>query len=489
MKHGVLGSLAGLATILFTALAPGNAAAISPDLRKQLSEQTTQVEYTPDVSQLSTGFSRDVSTLEGCINGDGEFLPYNISNKDNGFIYRDNLGQELIAYAQNLDSLTTQGNEPEQFEFLLNGMQVYAQHLIEIGNAPEDPQKGRQLLSAIQEARTTLQDYNTLQSQLVQDDSALQQYVTSLDSNSLNQRQQRQLFQRLFSLDNNPELQTQIATILKQSFENLPGDRIGIIGTNDIPYAIADNRVVQLSVIGVDIQDTNRKLLAAGPVRAISKELNPVDGFYLLNAERLAHYGINSDNTITIEGETGLVYATGDRTTTDFLFSLYQQLPIDPTQQQRLLVSYMFSGIDPDNTSGQITQPRNRGKSVVLSFVPMLDTTVEVMHPNAQKYSTAICYISPEMEQGVEDYKLPAWGVSHTDLENIESSLDQYDSAFADYVRANLPELKQSAREQTEAFSRMITPYIQIANSTTQEYTIDANGCTEEPSEQHQPIE
>lgn len=488
MKHTVLGSLAGLASILLTAIAPGPAEAISRELRDQLADEENamqeQVEYTPDVSQLSAGFSRDVSTLEGCLNIDKEVLPWNVYHK---FKHRDSLGQELIAYAQNMDSLTTQGNESQQFEFLLDGIQVYAQNLIEIGNGPDDPQKGRQLLEDITQARTILQDYNTLQSQIASNDSALQQYVNDLDQNSLNQRQQRQLFQRLFTLDDNPQLQTQIATILKQSFENLPGDRIGIIGTNDIPYAIADNRVVQLSVLGVDIQNTNRKLLRAGPVRSIDRELNPVDGFYLLNAERLAHYGINPDNTITIEGETGLVYATGDRTTTDFLFSLYEQLPISPTQQQRLLVSYMFSDIDPDNTSGQVTQPRNRGKSVVLSFVPMLDTTVEVLHPQSQKYSTTTLYISPEMEQGVEDYKLPAWGVSPTDLENIESSLDQYDQAFADYVITNLPKLEQSAREQAEAFSRMITPYLQIANST--EYISDTNDCTEEQSEQHQPIE
>ncbi len=487
MKHGVLGSLAGLVSILFTALAPGNAGAISPDLRKQLAseeDRQEQVEYTPDVSQLQIGLSRDVSTLEGCLDIEGEVLPWNVYHK---FKHRDNLGQELIAYAQNIDSLTTQGNEPEQFELLLNGLQIYAQNLAIIGNAPEDPQKERQLLEDITQARTTLQDYNTQQSHLANNDSILQQYVNNLDQSSLNQRQQTQLFQRLFTLDDKPQLQTQIATILKQSFENMPGDKIGIIGTNDIPYAIADNRVAQLSILGVDIQDTNRKLLRSGPVRAIDRELNPVDGFYLLNAERLAHYGINPDDTITIEGETGLVYATGDTTTTDFLFSLYEQLPINPTQQQRLLVNYMFSDIDPDNISGQVTQPRNRGKSVVFSFVPMLDTTVEVLHPSSQKYSTTTLYISPEMEQGVEDYKLPAWGVSPIDLQQIQSSLDQYDQAFADYVRANLPELEQSAREQAEAFSRMITPYLQIASNPALEYTIDANS-SQEPNE-HLPIE
>ena len=444
MKHRILGSLAGLVSLLVTTILPYTAEAISPDLRKQLAreeDRTTQVEYLPD----HYSFSKDVSTIEDCFNyNTKKFSDYSI---ENNFENRDNLGQELIAYAQNMDSITTQGNEPQQFEFLLDGMQIYAQYLVTIGNAPTDPQKGQQLLSAIQEARTTLEDFYTLQTQLAQDDSALQQYVSNLDSNSLNQRQQKQLFQRLFTLDNNPQLQTQIATILKQSFENLPADRIGIIGVDDIPYATTDNRVAQLSVMGVDIQDTNRKLLSTGPVGVIDRELVIERGFYRLTPDSLRQAGINPDE-ITRGDETGVVYVLGKATTTNFLFSLYQQLPENPNQQQRLLVSYMFSGIDPDNVSGQVNKPRNRGKSVVLSFVPMgFDTTVEVLHPTSEKYSTATLYMVPEMEQGIEDYILPEEGILQEDLEQIQTSLNQYDSDFTDYVSDLLPKLEQSLVE------------------------------------------
>ena len=123
----------------------------------------------------------------------------------------------------------------------------------------------------------------------------------------------------------------------------------------------------------------------------------------------------------------------------------------------------MFSGVDPDNTSGKVNQPRNRGKSVVLSFVPMLDTTVEILHPQSQKYSTTTLYMVPEMKQDLEDYVLPEEEIPQEDLEQIQSSLNQYDQAFADYVRELLPEFDSQIVEGS-------TLAYELNDYTTQEH-------------------